>query len=61
MPKRTHTSPPAPDLPTLSRLDALRTHRCAQFDDLRTYQRTLVESGRAAADELADLGQELGI
>ncbi|MFD4406440.1 excisionase family DNA-binding protein [Nocardia sp. NPDC058499] len=37
------------------------THRRVRFDDLRAYQRRLEESGRAAADELSELGQELGI
>ena len=34
------------------------THRRVEFDDLRTYRRRLEESGRAAADELSELGQE---
>ncbi|NEW59593.1 helix-turn-helix domain-containing protein, partial [Nocardia cyriacigeorgica] len=37
------------------------THRRIRFDDLRDYQRRLEESGRAAADDLSDLGQDLGI
>ncbi|WP_324188689.1 excisionase family DNA-binding protein [Nocardia flavorosea] len=37
------------------------THRRVRFDDLCTYERRLEESGRAAADELSELGQELGI
>ncbi len=37
------------------------THRRVRFDDLRTYERRLEESGSAAADELSELGQELGI
>lgn len=36
------------------------THRRVGFDDLRTYSRRLEESGRAAADGLSEIGQELG-
>ena len=39
----------------------VRTHRRVRFDDLRAYERRLEKSGRASADELSDLGQELGI
>ncbi|MBF6374365.1 helix-turn-helix domain-containing protein [Nocardia farcinica] len=37
------------------------THRRIRFDDLKEYQRRSEGHSRAAADELSDLGQELGI
>ncbi|MCP2319061.1 DNA binding domain-containing protein, excisionase family [Nocardia amikacinitolerans] len=37
------------------------THRRIRFDDLKDYQRRSEATSRAAADELSDLGQELGI
>lgn len=37
------------------------THRRVEFDDLRAYQCQARESGRANADELSGLGQELSI
>ncbi|MEV0340099.1 helix-turn-helix domain-containing protein [Nocardia sp. NPDC050713] len=37
------------------------THRRIRFDDLKDYQRRSEAKSRAAADELSDLGQELGI
>lgn len=36
-------------------------HRRIRWDDLMTYKRTTEAQSRAAADELAELGQELGI
>ncbi|WP_067486083.1 helix-turn-helix domain-containing protein [Actinomadura hibisca] len=36
-------------------------HRRVRFDDLMEYKRRTEADGRAAADELAELGQELGI
>ncbi|MFB4319128.1 excisionase family DNA-binding protein [Actinomadura sp. 21ATH] len=36
-------------------------HRRVRWDDLMDYKRETEAQGRAAADELADLGQELGI
>ncbi|NKX87595.1 helix-turn-helix domain-containing protein [Nocardia coubleae] len=37
------------------------THRRIRYDDLKDYQRRSAARSRVAADELADLGQELGI
>ncbi|MFD4457442.1 helix-turn-helix domain-containing protein [Nocardia sp. NPDC058480] len=37
------------------------THRRIRYDDLKDYQRRSASRSRAAADELSDLGQELGI
>ncbi|MFC4374139.1 helix-turn-helix domain-containing protein [Nocardia halotolerans] len=37
------------------------THRRIRYDDLKEYQRRSASLSRAAADELSDLGQELGI
>ncbi|MEU4808597.1 helix-turn-helix domain-containing protein [Nocardia fluminea] len=37
------------------------THRRIRYDDLEDYQRRSASHSRAAADELSDLGQELGI
>ena len=37
------------------------THRRIRYDDLEDYQRRGASGSRAAADELSDLGQELGI
>ncbi|MFD3462558.1 helix-turn-helix domain-containing protein [Nocardia fluminea] len=37
------------------------THRRIRYDDLEDYQRRSASRSRAAADELSDLGQELGI
>jgi excisionase family DNA binding protein len=36
-------------------------HRRIRWDDVMAYQRSSEAEGRAAADELAELGQELGI
>lgn len=36
------------------------SHRRIRFDDLKAYQQKAEAKSKAAADELADLGQELG-
>ncbi|MGM7647473.1 hypothetical protein ACSVDM_21440 [Nocardia sp. JW2] len=57
------TTRQAADLLNVSRpyVVGLGTHRRIRYDDLKSYRRRSAARSRAAVEELADLGQELGI